>query len=128
MGKTRSGATALVLLLGACATQPNEIATASISTIPYEGYNCQQIALDVDRVQRRANELHATLKNKADGDGAQMAIGLILFWPALLFLEGGDGPEAQEYARLKGEGRALETVSIQKGCQVKPIPATAPKA
>jgi hypothetical protein len=42
-----------------------------------------------------------------------MALGLILFWPSLFFLDG-DGPEAQEYARLKGEYEALEVASIQE--------------
>ena len=47
-----------------------------------------------------------------------MAIGLVLFWPTLFFLEGGDGPEAAEYARLKGEVDALEGVAIQKQCDM----------
>ncbi len=34
----------------------------------------------------------------------------------MFFLEGGDGVEAQEYARLKGEHEAIETASIQKKC------------
>ena len=48
-----------------------------------------------------------------------MGVGLILFWPTLFFLEGGDGPEAAEYARMKGEIDALETISIQKNCGIK---------
>jgi hypothetical protein len=44
-----------------------------------------------------------------------MALGLVLFWPALFFI-GGDGPEAQEYGRLKGEYDALEKASIQEEC------------
>jgi hypothetical protein len=47
-----------------------------------------------------------------------MAVGLVLFWPALFFLEGGDGPEAAEYACLKGEVDALEQVAIQKKCDM----------
>jgi hypothetical protein len=45
-----------------------------------------------------------------------MGIGLVLFWPALLFLEGGDGPEATEYANLKGEYEALRENSVSKKC------------
>lgn len=47
-----------------------------------------------------------------------MGIGLVLFWPALFMLEGGDGPEATEYARLRGEYEAISTVSVQKKCQL----------
>jgi hypothetical protein len=51
-----------------------------------------------------------------------MAVGMILFWPALFFLEGGDGPQAAEYGRLKGERDALERVAIQKKCDPAIIP------
>ena len=62
------------------------------------------------------NNLYTSLDDEADADEAQMAIGLILFWPALFFLEGGDGPEAAEYAQLKGESEALERAAIAKRC------------
>jgi hypothetical protein len=66
----------------------------------------------------RTNKLYHNLKKEADADGAQMAVGLVLFWPALLFLEGGDGPEAAEYAQLKGEFEALRENSVQKKCDI----------
>lgn len=56
------------------------------------------------------------MKKTADNDTAQMAIGMILFWPTLFLLEGGDGPQAAEYARIKGELEALETASLRKKC------------
>jgi len=63
------------------------------------------------------------LKETADADAAQVGVGLILFWPALFLVEGGDGAEAQEYSRLKGEKEAIERVSIQKKCAVNFTPA-----
>ncbi len=56
-----------------------------------------------------------------------MGVGLVLFWPTLFFLEGGDGPEAAEYARLKGERDAIEKVSIQKKCAIEFKPITPPE-
>lgn len=47
-----------------------------------------------------------------------MAAGIILFWPALFFLEGGDGPQAAEYSRLKGEREALQQALVQKKCSI----------
>lgn len=113
--------------LSACATQPNEIAAAYVSPIQYQNYNCEQIGMELRRVTRRANELHGTLKDTADNDAGQMGVGLILFWPALFFLEGGDGPQAQEYARLRGERDALEQAAIMKNCgpMVEDVPAVA---
>jgi len=75
--------------------------------------------MEMNRTSRKANELQARLKKDADNDAAQMAVGVIIFWPALFFLEGGDGPEAAEYSRLKGEFEALEEVSVQKKCGVE---------
>ena len=47
-----------------------------------------------------------------------MGVGLVLFWPTLFFLEGGDGPEASEYTQLKGEFEALRINSVQKKCEI----------
>lgn len=74
--------------------------------------------MEVDRVERQVNDLYYRLDKKAGNDAAQMGIGLVLFWPALFFLEGGDGPEAAEYSRLKGEMQALEKVAIKKKCGI----------
>ena len=59
----------------------------------------------------------------ASHDIARMAIGAVFFWPALFLPEGGDGPEATEYGRLKGERDALERIAIQRECgiTVQPI-------
>ncbi|PCI41525.1 MAG: metal ABC transporter ATP-binding protein [Rhodospirillaceae bacterium] len=107
--------------LGACATQPNEIATSYVSPLQYQSYDCDQITMEMARLNRRVNELHGSLKKTADDDEGQMAIGLILFWPALFFLDGSDGPQAQEYGRLKGERDALEQAAVGKKCMIKSV-------
>ena len=106
----------VVAFLSSCASAPEDIAAQNISTIPYESYSCDQISRDLIRVEQSVSELHGRLDKTASDDEAQMAIGIILFWPVLFFLEGGDGPEAAEYGRLKGEKQALEKVAIQKNC------------
>lgn len=78
--------------------------------------------MEMEHVSQRTVTLYQSLKRTADNDAAQMGIGLVLFWPALFFLEGGDGPEAQEYSTLKGEFEALRTVSVQKGCKQQDMP------
>ena len=111
------------LVLGAlivgCATQPSDLPTTYVSPNQYQHYSCDQIAMEMNRTSRKASELQARLKKDADNDAAQMAVGLIILWPTLFFLEGGDGPEAAEYSRLKGEFEALEDVSVQKKCGVE---------
>jgi len=114
----------LLIFVVGCATQPKDLPTTYVSPNQYQHYSCDQITLEMNRASRKANELQAKLKQDADNDAAQMAVGLIIFWPTLFFLEGGDGPEAAEYSRLKGEFEALEEVSIQKKCGVEVQTAT----
>ena len=109
-------ASVCAIAAAACASQPEDIATSYVSPIQYDGYNCQQVSAEMQRVSRRTGELYGSLEETANGDAVQMGLGLVLFWPALFFLEGGDGPEAQEYARLKGEKDALEKIAVQKQC------------
>lgn len=108
--------TALVILSVGCATKPSKIQPTYVSPLQYQSYDCLQIIAEMGRVGRRTGELYQHLKKEADADSAQMGIGMIIFWPALFALEGGDGPEATEYARLLGEREALEKMAIQKKC------------
>ena len=107
------------MLLAACASSPDSLQTSYISDLQYKDYSCKQISGELSRISRRKNELHGTLKKKADMDTAQMAIGMVLFWPTLFLLEGGDGADAQEYSRLKGEYEALEQASLKKNCGIE---------
>ena len=112
----------ILLALAGCATHPGGIASQYVSPVQFNDYTCKQVAGEMQRVHRRASELHGQLAKTADNDAAQMAVGLILFWPTLFFLEGGDGPQAAEYARLKGERDALEEVAILKKCDLDMMP------
>ncbi len=110
--------TLTAFLLAGCASQPEELKSQYVSPLQYKEYNCDQIAGEMQRTSRRINDMFLSLKKTADDDSAQVGIGLILFWPTLFFLEGGDGQEAVEYGRLKGEYEALEMVSIEKKCSI----------
>ena len=123
----RLGIAGSVLVLAGCATQPEEIETAYVSPLHYQNFDCTQLGMEAERVSRRTLELHASLKDEADADEAQMAIGIILLWPTLFWLEGGDDYRATEYSRLKGERNAIETVSIQKKCLIEFKQFTPPK-
>lgn len=117
MKRTFTVLAAAVAITG-CATHPDKIATSYASPVQYQSLDCAQVGAELERVSRRTNELYGSLKKTADNDTAQMTVGMILFWPTLFFLEGGDGPEATEYAKLKGERDALEKVAIQNKCQI----------
>lgn len=117
---------AAVLLVAACASNPDKMTASYVSPVEYQDYSCKQLSEEARRVSKRANELYGTLKKDSENDNAQMAVGLILFWPTLFFLEGGDGPQAAEYQRLKGERDAIEEMSIKKNCGIEFEPMTPP--
>ena len=109
-------------LLSACATHPDKMQAAYVSPIEYQNYSCEQLSMEMRYVSQRANELYGALDKEAGNDTAQMTIGLILFWPALFFLEGGYDVRAAEYSRLKGQREALERAAMQKQCGPTMIP------
>lgn len=111
-------AVAVVVLVSGCASSPDKIDAAYVSPLKYRDYDCDQIALEMDYVGQRTNKLYARLKSERTADNVQMGVGLLVFWPALFFLEGGDGPEAAEYAQLKGEYEALRENAVQRKCAI----------
>jgi hypothetical protein len=115
----------LATLVG-CATSPEDIRATSVSPLRYSSHNCDQIIQEAAYVEEEVNALYHNLKKKADNDAAQMGAGIFL-WPFLLGLEGGDGPEAADYARFKGEHRALRTAAISKSCATKISPLPTPE-
>ncbi len=120
---------AALIGLSACASNPDKMTASYVSPITYQNHSCTQLSAEAQRVHRRTSDLYGTLDKESSNDTAQMAVGLVLFWPALFFLEGGDGPQAAEYKRLKGEYDAIEQTSITKNCgiefkQAAPEPTT----
>jgi len=103
-------------LITACATQPEDLGTTRISPIMYSHLDCEQLAMEGMRVARRETILFNSLEKTADTDEWQMGVGLILLWPVLFALEGGDSAEAAEYSLLKGERDAIEQAAIIKKC------------
>lgn len=104
-------------LLAACASSSDDIAAQYVSPMQYQSYDCGQIAAEQQRVAARVAQLKGEVDDNATGDVVKTGVGLVLFWPALFFIDG-DGPEANEYARLKGEHEALQKAEIEKKCTV----------
>jgi hypothetical protein len=98
-----------------CASSSDEIGAAYVSPLTYQNYSCDQIRIEMNRLRSRVSALGGQLDEKASADDWQMGIGLVLFWPTLFFIDG-DGTEAAEYARIKGESEALEQAATMKNC------------
>ena len=117
MRNTIIAAVAAATLAG-CATSAKDITASYSSPAQYRDYDCEQIALEADHLQRKILELHTAVNKRANKDAGMMAVGMVLFWPAVFALSGGDGPEAAEYSRLLGEAEALRDVAVVKKCDV----------
>ena len=106
----------LSFFIASCATSPDKLKTQYIPASTYSNLDCDQIAGSLRQKNSKMENLYASLKSESQTDSTQMAVGMLLFWPSLLFLEGSDSPDAATYSRLKGEVEALNEISITKKC------------
>jgi hypothetical protein len=113
----------VALALQGCATASKDITPSYVSPLQYQSYDCEQLAAEVQRIQVRVNQLGGRLDEAANNDKGIMAVGLIIFWPALFAL-GGTKQQEAEYARLRGEYDALEQQATLKKCQRVMTPVT----
>ena len=109
-------------IITGCATSPDKISATYVSPLKYKDYDNDQVVMEMDYIGQRTAELYYQLDKEAKSDQGQMALGLLIFWPALFFLEGGDGPQAVEYARLKGEYEALRKIAVQRKIGLELMP------
>lgn len=107
-----------ILSLAACADKSDKIAASYVSPTIYQGMTCQQLATEAQSVVNRAQEASHAQDKKASNDAVATGVGVVLFWPALFFIKG-DGAQAAEVARLKGEITAIQQASNMKNCNIQ---------
>lgn len=107
----------LCAVLGGCASSSSEIAPAYVSPVMYQGYTCQQLALEAQGVSARAAALTGAQDKQRTNDAVATTAAVIIFWPAA-FLVGGDKQTAAELAQMKGQMNAIEQASIAKKCGI----------
>ncbi|MGP9821710.1 hypothetical protein ACTZWW_16965 [Salinarimonas sp. NSM] len=105
-------------MLAGCASRASDITAAYVSPLTYESYTCDQLHEEATRVSSRAIAATGAQNQRASNDAVATGVSLILFWPAA-FLVRGDGAQAAELARLKGEMDAIEQVSTRKQCGIE---------
>ncbi len=103
------------LSLIGCATHSDEVDARYVSPVAYQSYNCDQIAQEETRLRGAlATQIEVVDKDASDSNAA-VAVGAIIFWPAL-FWAGQDDAQIAELKQLKGEYEALEKSNIDKQC------------
>ncbi|MFH2060476.1 MAG: hypothetical protein ABIJ59_16455 [Pseudomonadota bacterium] len=99
-----------------CASKASKIEPAYVSPSQYSAYNCNQIDQKLQRVHREVLEVSGKQDGAAKKDAIALGVGVVLFWPALFFMIGGD--KKKEVSRLKGEYEALQQAAIEKECDL----------
>jgi hypothetical protein len=91
--------------------------------LQYQSYTCEQLAAESQRIGARVAAVTGQQQSKANSDTAAMAVGMVLFWPALFFLGSGQD-KSGELSQLKGESDAIQQAAIQKSCMTQSGGAT----
>lgn len=115
--KKLAAAAAISGLLAGCASSPDKISATYVSPIQYSNYDCDQVRMEMVRISNKVAEVSGQQKRQASNDAVAMGVGLVLFWPALFFLAGGNDRK-EELANLKGQYDALTSTAIEKRCPV----------
>jgi hypothetical protein len=105
-----------ILFLSGCASKSNNIPATYISPNEYASFSCPTLESEMRDISQRVGVITGQVNKEASNDSWQMGVGLVLFWPALFFLEGGDGALQSEYALLKGKYEAVSTQYKRKNC------------
>lgn len=108
----------IVLLVSvSCAPHSYEIKSTEVPLDQYKELSCTETYAEMKTNLRRLEELGRSIDATADTDETQTAVGVILFWPVLFWLEGSDTPEGEEYALIRGEMLSLEHTAILRDCE-----------
>ena len=112
------GIVVLGAALGGCASSSADITPAYVSPVAYQGYTCQQLALEAQSLSTRAASLSGVQDGQRTKDQWTTAAAVVIFWPAA-FLVGGDKQTAAELSQMKGQMIAVEQASIAKKCNIQ---------
>jgi hypothetical protein len=110
--------------LTACASSSADITASYVSPVAYQTYDCAQLGAEAERVSARAAQAAGVQDSNRTSDAVVTTVGAVVFWPVLFAMKG-NGNNAAELARLKGEMEAIEAESISKKCGIKFQKATA---
>lgn len=120
------GLIACVAIAG-CAKKSTDIAAQYVSPMQFQSYSCSQITEEAQRVSEYSARAMLVQNKTASSDAVATGVALVLFWPAAFFVSG-NGANAAELARLKGQMDALQSASIQKDCGLEFRKAPLPEA
>ena len=105
---------AVLSLVAGCATPPDQIAPAYVSPAMFGAMSCPALRVEAARINAQVATLTGVQQSAADSDSAMMGIGMLIFWPALLAMQGDDN--APQLAQMRGMADAINAAGAQRGC------------
>jgi hypothetical protein len=102
----------ITFLLVSCAnmpTPPSQITSSYTSPLKYEKYECSQLAIELNSLARRENQLVIAQEQRIKSSNVQA------FW---LGYGLGDGVEASELANVRGEKESVRLAMEKKSCEI----------
>ena len=107
----KAAALSICLLTTACVfnmpTPVNQITPTYVSTLNYEAFDCNKLTVEADSLARREAMLVAAQAQRIKSSDAQA------FWTGT---GQGDGMEAVELSRVRGEREAVSKARALKAC------------
>lgn len=115
--KELAAGAALLISVSGCATAPEDVQASFVTPVLYSNLTCDQLALEATRVSQEVANLTGQQRKRTSRDTTMTAVGVIVFWPALLAVRG-DGATAASLASAKGQMTAIEQAATQKNCGI----------
>jgi hypothetical protein len=124
--KSIAGAVAIAITTTqiACAPSPDSVSARYVSPTMYKDWNCDQLFEERMRLTKEVDRVSGLQRENAGADAAMMAVGIIVFWPALFGLAA-TKDRKDELGRLKGEYDAVDHSMKTRQCTAPP-PAITP--
>ena len=100
-----------ILLISACAKQPDQIAAVEVGADSYSRYSCSQLESEKTKISQELENLSARQKSAASGH----AWGVLLLGLPLSSMSGGD--QEALIAVAKGKVQAIDRQIVAKNCR-----------
>lgn len=110
----------LALIVGGCATHPDQIDAQHVPPEKYSELDCSQLVLKRTAIKAQIT----TLRNRLEflnetASGSLAPVAWYVLWPELIYHGVAEAPKMKaEYSRLLGEYEAIRHTESSKGCAV----------
>lgn len=103
------------MYLVGCSTHPDEYTGVYSSPLKYKELTCLELASEISFISNKVAGTYSEAKKERYKDVALTTAGVLVFLPALFFLDG-DELDLNRYGYLKSELEALQVNAKQKQC------------